>query len=192
MDQAELLRHVVHVLEDRQIAYMLVGSFASAAYGEPRFTQDIDLVVDLPTEQVANFCKAFPADEFYWSETAIREAIAQRRMLNLIHPRSGNKVDVIVCGTDDYSREEFSRRQRVTLIPDLDGWVAAPENVILGKLRYYDEGHSDKHLRDVAGIVRVTGPQLETAYIAEWCQRLGFQHHWAAVQQRLANDGPGT
>ena len=37
LHQAELLRHVIEILEGQEVTYMLVGSFASAAYGEPRF-----------------------------------------------------------------------------------------------------------------------------------------------------------
>jgi hypothetical protein len=38
VDQAELLRRVIEVLEEQGITYMLVGSLASGVYGEPRLT----------------------------------------------------------------------------------------------------------------------------------------------------------
>lgn len=41
MEQAELLRFALDILDDLQIPYALVGSIASGAYGEPRLTQDI-------------------------------------------------------------------------------------------------------------------------------------------------------
>ena len=44
MEQIELLRRVVGILEGLRIRYILFGSMASSAYGEPRMTRDIDIV----------------------------------------------------------------------------------------------------------------------------------------------------
>ena len=61
MDQADLLRHVLAVLESQELTYALVGSYASAVYGEPRFTHDIDIVVHLTADSASRLCAAFPA-----------------------------------------------------------------------------------------------------------------------------------
>lgn len=42
MGPYELLGHIVGVLESLQIPYIVTGSIASMAYGEPRLTNDID------------------------------------------------------------------------------------------------------------------------------------------------------
>ena len=75
MDQIDLLRHLVGVLERLGVPYMIVGSLASAAYGEPRMTQDIDVVVDLKEGQIAGLCQAFASGEFYVSQQAAMEAV---------------------------------------------------------------------------------------------------------------------
>jgi hypothetical protein len=59
------LRHVLDVLDGLKVPYLLVGSYASGMYGEPRLTQDIDVVLALPAGQTAALCAAFPADEYY-------------------------------------------------------------------------------------------------------------------------------
>jgi hypothetical protein len=64
------------VLEDHRIKYMVVGSFASIAYGEPRLTNDIDIVVQLNFEQADLLCNAFPDPEFYVSVAAARDTVA--------------------------------------------------------------------------------------------------------------------
>jgi hypothetical protein len=53
VEQDELLSHVVRLLEEQEITYMLVGSLASAVYGEPRLTHDINVVLELRPDQVA-------------------------------------------------------------------------------------------------------------------------------------------
>jgi len=55
MEQSDLLRHVVLALEGLGIPCFVTGSTAAIAYGEPRFTNDLDVVVDLTREQVTRF-----------------------------------------------------------------------------------------------------------------------------------------
>ena len=74
LDQTELLRYLVDTFEQLQIRYMLVGSLASGAYGEPRMTQDIDVVVDAKEEQVGALCDAFGSKAFHVSRPAPLEA----------------------------------------------------------------------------------------------------------------------
>ena len=47
MEQRDMLRQLLVVLDQLGVPYMLVGSIASAVYGEPRMTKDIDVVADL-------------------------------------------------------------------------------------------------------------------------------------------------
>ena len=44
MEQFDLLRHLISVFESINIRYFVTGSIASMFYGEPRFTNDIDVV----------------------------------------------------------------------------------------------------------------------------------------------------
>jgi hypothetical protein len=47
MGQSEFLRLLVETLERMGIAYQVTGAQATIAHGEPRFTNDIDVVADL-------------------------------------------------------------------------------------------------------------------------------------------------
>ncbi len=185
MDQAELLRYVAATLEAQAVDYMVVGSFASATYGEPRLTHDIDIVVQLAEKQIGNLVGAFPSPEFYVSESAVREAISQRGQFNVIHPSSGNKIDFMIARNDAWGRSQFARRIRRSILPDRETYVAAPEDVILGKLWYFQEGGSDKHLRDITGILKVSGDEIDRDYIAHWAKQLGVTKPWQAVLERL-------
>jgi hypothetical protein len=95
MEQHELLKFVCALLDRLNVAYMVTGSQATTAYGEPRFTNDIDIVVDLTMATVGEFCDGFPNDDFYLSRPAAIEAVSQHAMFNVIHPSSGLKIDVI-------------------------------------------------------------------------------------------------
>ena len=185
LEQAELFKHVIDTLERLGIRYMVVGSLASMAYGEPRMTLDIDVVIDVSRGQLDELCAAFPAGEYYVSAEAAREALHRRGQFNVIHPESGNKIDFMISGSGDWHREQLARRQRIPLLPDTHGYVARPEDVIIGKLLFFEEGGSDKHLRDIASMFQTSGTEIDRAYIERWVRSMKIDNAWNAVLERL-------
>jgi hypothetical protein len=185
VEQLDLLRYAIETLEKLHVAYAVVGSFASGAFGEPRFTQDIDILLELPASQIAGFCQHFPSPDFYLSETAVREAVRRHTQFNVIHPSSGNKIDFILNRQDAWGQSQFARRQAVQLFSDRRGYLASPEDVILGKMVYYREGGSEKHLRDITGILRICGETLDREYVVDFAKQLGLTEIWEAILHRL-------
>jgi hypothetical protein len=84
---------VIAALERLAIPYFVTGSVVTIFYGEPRFTNDIDVVVDLVPETAVEFCRQFPEGDFYVSPEAGLEAIHHQSMFNIIQPRTGLKVN---------------------------------------------------------------------------------------------------
>lgn len=189
MDPSELLRRVTEVLEGLGLPYFVTGSTATIYYGEPRFTNDIDVVVQLPPERIAELCAAFPETDFYLSEEAVRRAVGRHGQFNLIHPASGLKVDVMVPAPTAFNRSRFERRARLRIGPDREAAFASPEDVILKKLEYFLAGGSDKHLRDITGVLRISGDRIDRAYIGEWAARLGLTEVWEQVLRQLPPPG---
>ena len=188
VEQPDLLKYAVQALERLGIPYALVGSFASSTWGESRFTQDIDLLIDLKPGQVESLCAAFPDENFYVSRVAAEDAVDRHGQFNVIHPASGNKIDFMIAGPASWVRAQFERCKTVTLSPGFKLDVAAPEDVILGKLIYYQEGRSEKHLRDITGILKMSGDMVDRSYVAKVATQLGVAEIWQSVLNRL-NDG---
>lgn len=176
MNQAELLRYLAKTFEALRIDYMISGSQASIYYGEPRFTQDIDVVADVTPSHVPALLDRFPSP--------VREAIRARGQFNIIHPASGLKIDVLLKKDTPYDRVEFERRQRQPILPGIDAYFARPEDVILYKMLYFQQGRSERHLRDIASILRISGTEIDMRYVDEWAQRLGLTDIWRAVRHR--------
>ena len=185
MDQAELLRQTIEVLESQGIRYLIVGSLASMVYGEPRFTRDIDIVIDVTAEQIPGLCAAFPDEEYYVNRDTAQQAAKEGGQFNVIHPASGNKIDFIIARCDAWGRQQVERRRRVLIFPGVVGYAGSPEDVILGKMWYYQLGQSQKHLRDVASMLQVSGDQVDRAYVAQWAERLGLSEVWQSILSRL-------
>ncbi len=188
MELYELLQKVVKTCEDLGIPYLVTGSIAAMAYGEPRFTNDIDIVAGIRPDHIPLFLAAFPQEEFYLNEDAIRDAIERHSQFNIIHPVSGLKVDVIVRKPTPFDESRFQRAQRIRPTESYEAVFAAPEDVIIKKLEFYLEGGSEKHLRDIASMLKISAGRIDEAYVTEWADRLGVRHIWDVIQQRLKEE----
>jgi hypothetical protein len=170
-------------LERLELRYGVTGSVAASIYGEPRLTADIDVVLLLPVHEIARLCAAFPEDKYYVPPQEILTIEAQRPQrgtFNLIHHASQFKADIYIAGTDPLHQWALTHRRRI----DLDGdglWVAPPEYVVIRKLEYFREGHSDKHLRDIRFMLAATS--IDAAMIEREVTARGLQNEWLACHQ---------
>lgn len=181
MDPSELLERLAQILEDLRIPYLITGSMATIAYGEPRFTNDIDVVVRLVSHHIDALCRAFPPEQFYISREAIADALANHSQFNILHPASGLKIDIMVADDSEFNDDRFARARSLRVAADRDVTFASPEDVIIKKLVYFREGGSDKHLRDIRGVLKVMGREIDRAYIEHWVRKFGLSREWSAV-----------
>ena len=59
------------------------------------------------------------------------------------------------------------------------------EYVVAAFLWYYTDGGSEKHLRDIVGILKRCGPLLDRAEVAAWAEKLGYSAIWNKVLEKL-------
>lgn len=192
MEPSELLTLLSRKLDELDIGYLVTGSMATIAYGEPRFTNDIDVVISLRLEDVTRFCEAFPMPEFYVSQDAVKDAVRERRQFNIIHPASGLKVDGIIPKDDDFERSRQQRGVRLPIAEGVEAMFASAEDVIIRKMQYFHEGGSDKHLRDIAGVLKIQGDRIDRQYIADWSDRLGVRDVWELILAQVGHESGGT
>lgn len=185
MEQHELLRYIVRQLEEAGIKYLITGSMASMVYGEPRFTNDVDIVVEAHENDIARLKGCFTEDEFYFSEDAAGKAIRNEGQFNVIHPSTGFKIDFIIRKNEPFEDSRFSRIKRLKAAGDTVASFASPEDVIIKKMQYYKLGGSEKHLRDITGILKVSKDMIDYGYIDRWAERLDVTDVWLAILKRL-------
>lgn len=186
MEQSELLRLVICCFESLKFPYLITGAVASIAYGEPRLTNDIDILADIKDEHIKALKKCFPKEDFYLDEDMIKKAILLKHSFNIIHPASGLKIDVIISKMDDFDKSQFSRIKRIKALEDAEANFASPEDLIIKKMEYYREGSSEKHLRDITGILKISKEMIDHNYISLWAKRLGLEDIWQAIQKRIS------
>lgn len=185
LEPIEFMQIVASFFESRGIAYYVVGSMASMAYGDARLTNDVDIVAHLSAESIPDLCREFSAPEYYVSEPAVRDAIARHFQFNIIHPASGLKVDVIVPQDTEFARSELARIRRISDEDRFSCWFGSPEDVILKKLEFFQIGGSEKHLRDIAGMIKLLRDKLDRDYLQTWADRLDVASEWKFVQTRV-------
>ena len=161
------------------IPHMISGSVAAIFYGEPRLTNDVDIIVLLKDADLPRLAAAFPLDEFYCPPEDVMKveiARAQRGHFNIIHHETGFKADIYPCSD---SLHRWGLAQSRTL--DFDGepvTLAPPEYVIIRKLQFFREGGSQKHLRDIHRMLAALRPDWEDVTLMALIDRYGLQSQW--------------
>jgi hypothetical protein len=107
---------------------------------------------------------------------------AQRGHFNLIHHKSGFKADVYLANRDPFHQWALSER----MVVEVDGepvHVAPLEYVIVRKLEFYREGGSEKHLRDIEGMLRVSRELIREDVLRRWLIAKGAEETWQSIQE---------
>jgi hypothetical protein len=102
-----------------------------------------------------------------------------RGHFNLIHHETGTRADIYLAGEDELHRWALSQRRKIAFGKHEHVWVAPPEYVILRKLQYYREGGSEKHLKDIAGMLALSSGQIDfPLMLEEMVKRYALEKEW--------------
>lgn len=184
MHEAELSLLFLRPLNKLGLRYVVSGGIASILYGEPRFTNDLDLVVFLRPEDIRRLTEAFPPPSFYVPPEeviAVEIARPQKGQFNVIHADTGFKADFYTTGRDEFNAWAFRHARRMDFKGEVIA-VAPPECVIVRKLEFYREGGTDKHLRDIRTMLMVSGNTIDRSALLEWVVRQGVEAQWKLIQ----------
>lgn len=163
---------------------MIAGGVASIVYGEPRLTQDLDVVAAISPDGAEGFVRQFPEPEFYCAPPDVVAAEASRDAsghFNVLHNPTGARADVYLAGRDPLARRGLNGRRLVELLGRSTP-IAPPEYVILHKLRFRQQGASERHLRDIRAMLRVLGNSVDGAALERDAIELGLAGVWAEMR----------
>lgn len=184
MPGPDLVSIFIAKLNKLGIKYIITGSVASIIYGEPRLTHDVDLVIELNKDDISDFVSAFPLEEFYCPPEEVVNVEIKRRLrghFNLIHHETGFKADIYLSGEDPLHQWALDNKKGV----EHEGgalWLAPIEYVIIRKLQYYQEGGSEKHVRDIQGILEISADQIDYHFLDKKIQGLNLETGWRRVK----------
>lgn len=191
LDITEFLKLVIDALEAAGVEYLIGGAIAEWAWGEPRATQDLDLVVNIPIRAINKLSKELENRNMLIPADVILDSIIEDRAdipINAIHMYSGLKADLYPLREGDELRlSAFQRRQQVDYGPPIGKvYIHSPEDLILYKLIYFGLSQQPKHSRDIAAILRTKKDQLDFGYIDHWVDRLGLGSTWKQMRHNVS------
>jgi hypothetical protein len=178
---------VIKALENCGINYLIGGSLGSSIHGIPRATLDADLVADIDNIHVKRLVEKLK-DEFMVDADMIYDAVKRRGCFNIIHLKTMFKVDIFILKNNPYEIMEFTRRKPELLSdPDMFANVATPEDIVLNKLLWYQDGGgvSERQWEDAKGVLKVQGKSMDYQYLEHWAEILGIKELMVRLKQKI-------
>lgn len=180
----ELIDTFIRPLITTGLPYAVTGSVAAMAYGEPRLTNDIDLVLEIKTTDIHRLVSAFPEADFYLppSEVIATEIVrGNRGHLNIISQHSLLKADVYLVSGDPLHQWAMEN-VRVIEIEGLPVAFTPPEYLIIRKLEFFREGGSQKHLRDIAAMLEESSDIIDQTFLQHHLTNLNLTTQYQAAE----------
>ena len=184
-DPIWLIYKLASIFAQLNISYYVGGSVASSLQGEMRYTEDLDLVINIQPTQVQQLIAAI-ALEFYISSVAVEEAISGKiSYFNVIHLETTEKADIFVMGNDEFARSQMLRRRLYDPNSEQSFYICSPQDTILQKLLWFrlTSNQSQKQLRDILGVFKLQQDQLDNTYLNQWAEQLKLTDLLAQARQ---------
>ena len=183
----QLLVQVAAILERLKVEYFVIGGFAVSVWGRPRATFDVAIAAQLVVPQMDALVQALRelSPTGYIDEETVAAAIRRGGEFNFIDPQSGAKIDFWIGQRNPFTASQFQRRR----LEHLDGqpvYFASPEDLILSKLRWYQQSGSSRQHEDVASVLAISGDQLDWTYLNDWAEQLGVTGLFDQVRREAA------
>jgi hypothetical protein len=185
MTPPDLHRIILSPLQLTGAVYMVTGGVAAIAYGEPRLTNDVDIVISRAPGLARALASAFPGAAYYVppDEVLERELARPRHgHFNIIHNETGLRADLYVAGDDSLHSWAMERRHAESIAGE-DVWFAPIEYVIVRKLEYYVQGGSDRHLRDIAAMLRISADLIDNPSLQAMIDSRGLHEGWERARR---------
>jgi hypothetical protein len=146
------LTKAVEVLNRFGIRFHLTGGITAVAYGEPRMTQDLDLVIDYDAARhcLESFLAALSHAGFHLELTTARKAIETKAMFQILDVDQALKLDLY---PEAAIPGELGRSVVVEVLPGVSLPIACRTDAALSKLIWAAKG-SHKSRRDLRQILR--------------------------------------
>jgi hypothetical protein len=181
-EQFQAVLQAIERLNSTGIPYAVTGSWVVSSYGILRNTHDLDLIVSLNASDAPKLAAAFAWPRYYADEVAIAEAAAMQSFFNILDTEMSLKVDFWPLKDDDYSQEQFRRREG----KEMGGhklWMLTPEDIILAKLLWYKMSESERQWRDVETVWQTKRAEIDEQYLKLWAARLSVSDLLAKITQ---------
>lgn len=161
-------KYLLAFFHQHNIPYMLSGSVAMSIYVLPRATRDFDFVVHLQEKDISLLTAHFKQG-YYCDEDAVKNAVKNKSMFNIIDHVSGYKADFVILKNEPYRITEFNRRIQADFF-GTPVYIVTAEDLLLSKLIWIQQIRSRIQEDDIKNIYSLE--KLDHTYINHWIYML--------------------
>lgn len=179
----KFLIQISQILDELKIDYAVSGGVAVAMWGRPRYTADLDIIVDIENvDKIAQLVETLlkKIKKSYADKETALDAFKRKSEFNLIESEYGLKADFFVIGDDEHQKQEIKRSRSKRIAGKLIKFIS-PEDLIIAKLRWYQQGQSERQLDDIVTVLEAGN--LDRRYLNLWIKKLGFVEEWEEVKK---------
>ncbi len=170
----ETLEWICRKLKSANVPYMITGGAALGFWGHIRTTMDIDILIQIHSEQIDSLLSSIEGEAYIDIEKA-KKAILDKSMFNIILNKTCFKIDLIPLKEDSYEIKKFNNRVKMNF-QDKEIYVISPEDLIISKLLWSKSaGGSERQIKDCESIYRLNSEDLDLGYLKRWVKMLGTE-----------------
>ena len=169
MQGCDYLAEQLHrIFEELETPYFIAGGLAAIAWGEPRTTRDVDMVLAVQPTDIEPIVAALESEGLY--VPGVEDVMSgQLKTLQITHMETISRADLVIAGDEEALL--FERRQALSFSDAGSLYFASPEDVVLNKLRWGQQSGSEKQWRDVLGILK-TQRNLDFDYLNRRAEKI--------------------
>lgn len=171
------LQRLLHLFENEQIPYMIIGGYALPFHGRIRATLDIDLAISVKTEKdLDRLCQRLQSTGF---EVSLYSP--QNPVMVIVDKKE--KVEMELWLKPDgitFDHETLKRRIKAALNNNVQVWIVSPEDFIVNKLARPDRGAVDE--QDVKSVLIRQKGKLDTKYLTKRAREAGVLKILQAIE----------
>lgn len=150
-----------------EIPYVIIGGMAVQHWGEPRFTQDVDMTISVPLNETEDVVRIITAR--FSSRIEDPVAFARRARIVLIRASNGCGVDISLA-IPGYEDEVMRRAVDYELEPGKVIRLCSAEDLIIHKA----VAGRPRDVQDIESIVYRQRDALDVDYIRYWLREFSL------------------
>lgn len=171
-------------LRQAGITYMIGGSVASGAWGEPRHTQDIDLQAWIDRAAADRLLLVLGEEYVVGAEdiTHALDSSEPHRSFQAYDLETNLKFDFFLSSGDPFNQECLEGARSVA-VEGLPVPVSSPEAMVVHKLRWFVLGNRVSQLqwRDLRALAKVA--DVDWDWVTKWATHFGVEGDLAQLRE---------
>lgn len=171
---------VIDILEAIGAKYAIWGGVAVAAFGEPRFTQDMDILVVPESILVPQFVKRLQQLHFHVDRIKVAQVVFEGGYFNVIHEPYGIKID-LYGPIEPHFLNMIDSRIRLPFDEAREAYYISATSLVIAKLIAYDDSQSTRHLDDIKTIAQIQRNKLDLQRIDQFATSLELFGVWRSL-----------